>query len=126
MINWDGLYERKAFYKVKIVFICPWHFLVSRSCQVYRHFKKLTMTKRSFWGQILEKEVKRKLCERRISRKSGCNSGDFFKSTFTFTTVLFNNIIWISPIMLSIPKTAEMDEETKTKKIIASCLQATR
>ena len=70
----------------------------------------------------LAKEVKEKLCELSISSESGCNSGGFFRSTFTFTIVLFKYVIWISPTMLSIPKTMKMEEETKTKKIDSKLL----
>ena len=61
------------------------------------------------------KEVKRKFCELRISSKSSCNKGDFFRSIFSFTILLFKNLR--PPTMLSIQKTVEMDEEMKTKKI---------
>ena len=70
------------------------------------------------------KEVKGKFCELRISSKSSCNSGDFFRSIFTFAILVIKNLIWRLPTMLSIPETVEMDEEVKTKKINRKFLAA--
>ena len=70
------------------------------------------------------KEVKRKFCELRISSKSNCNSGDFFRSIFTFTNLLFKRLIWRSPTMLSIPKTVEIDarrNENEGNRLQVAC-----